>query len=70
MPYNSGYFMCVKPIGVEPEVLRKHLLTEYKTGVINLSGLIRVAFSAVPCDKLETLFSNIHAAVQSLAPKK
>jgi len=70
MPYNSGYFMCVKPFGVEPEVLRKHLLSEYKTGVINLSGLIRVAFSAVPCDKLETLFSNIHAAVQSLVSKK
>jgi aspartate/methionine/tyrosine aminotransferase len=70
MPYNSGYFMCVKPLGVDPEVLRKHLLAEYKTGVIVLSGLIRVAFSAVPCDKLEMLFANIHAAVQSLRVKK
>jgi len=66
MPYNSGYFMCVKPVGVDPEALRKHLLLAHKTGVIVLSGLIRVAFSAVPYDKLETLFSNLHRAVQEL----
>jgi hypothetical protein len=35
-----------------------------------LSGLIRVAFSAVPYDKLDALFANIHAAVQTLAAKK
>lgn len=70
MPYNSGYFMCVKPLGVDPEVLRKHLLLEHKTGVIVLSGLIRVAFSAVPYDKLDALFANIHVAVQTLAAKK
>lgn len=66
MPYNSGYFMCVKPVGVEPEALRKHLLLAHKTGVVVLSGLIRVAFSAVPYEKLEALFANLHAAVQEL----
>jgi aspartate/methionine/tyrosine aminotransferase len=70
MPYNSGYFMCVKPIGVDPEALRKHLLHAHKTGVIVLSGLIRVAFSAVPFEKLDALFSNIHSAVQELSVKK
>ena len=70
MPFNSGYFMCVKPIGVEPEVLRKHLLNAHKTGVIVLSGLIRVAFSAVPYEKLDALFSNIHTAIQELSTKK
>jgi aspartate/methionine/tyrosine aminotransferase len=70
MPYNSGYFMCVKPLGVDPEALRKYLLLEHKTGVIVLSGLIRVAFSAVPYDKLDALFANIHVAVQTLAAKK
>lgn len=70
MPFNSGYFMCVKPIGVDPEVLRKHLLTDYKTGVIVLSGLIRVAFSAVPFEKLDALFANIHGAIQALSAKK
>ena len=70
MPFNSGYFMCVKVNGVEPEDVRKELLTSYDTGVIVLSGLIRLAFSAVPLDKLELLFTNLHAAVQDVQAKK
>lgn len=66
MPFNSGYFMCVKPLGVEPEALRKHLLATRGTGVIVLSGLIRLAFSAVPYAKLDALFENIHVAIQEL----
>jgi aspartate/methionine/tyrosine aminotransferase len=67
MPFNSGYFMCVKPIGVDPEVLRKELITNYSTGVIVLTGLIRLAFSAVPTHLIETLFANLHDAIQKLS---
>lgn len=66
MPFNSGYFMCVKPIGVDNEELRKKLIADYSTGVIVLSGLIRLAFSAVPTDLIETLFGNLHSAIQAL----
>jgi len=66
MPFNSGYFMCVKPIGVDNDELRKELIANYSTGVIVLSGLIRLAFSAVPTDLIESLFANIHAAIQNL----
>ncbi len=67
MPFNSGYFMCVKPVeGVDPEDVRKLLLAKYNTGVIVLSGLIRIAFSSVPLNKLDLLFANIHNAVQEL----
>jgi aspartate/methionine/tyrosine aminotransferase len=66
MPFNSGYFMCVKPLGVDPEALRKRLLATKGTGVIVLSGLIRLAFSAVPYDRLDALFANIHAAINEL----
>ncbi len=66
MPFNSGYFMCVKPIGVDPETLRKELIANYSTGVIVLSGLIRLAFSAVPTDLIEALFANLHSAIQKL----
>ena len=66
MPFNSGYFMCVKPIGVDNEALRKELIANYGTGVIVLSGLIRLAFSAVPIDLLESLFANLHSAIQKL----
>jgi aspartate/methionine/tyrosine aminotransferase len=66
LPFNSGYFMCVKPVGVEAEAVRRELLAHHGTGVIVLSGLIRLAFSSVPLDALETLFANVHTAVQSL----
>ena len=66
MPFNSGYFMCVKPLGVDPEALRKRLLATRGTGVIVLSGLIRLAFSAVPYDKLDALFANVHSAIQEM----
>ena len=66
MPFNSGYFMCVKINGVDPEAVRKELLTHYSTGVIVISGLIRLAFSCVPLDSLEKLFANVDSAVRAL----
>jgi aspartate/methionine/tyrosine aminotransferase len=66
MPFNSGYFMCVKPIGVDLEALRKELIANYSTGVIVLVGLVRLAFSAVPTDLIEQLFANLHDAIQKL----
>ena len=66
MPFNSGYFMCVKPIGVDAEKVRKHLIAKYSTGTIMLSGLIRLAFSTIPKAKLATLFANVNAAILDL----
>ena len=66
MPFNSGYFMCVKPIGVEAEKVRRHLIAKYSTGTIMLSGLIRLAFSTIPKAKLAKLFANVDAAVRDL----
>jgi len=68
LPFNSGYFMCVKPCGVDPEALRRRLL-EKGVGVIVLSGLVRIAFSTVALDKLDALFAAIHAVVQEKKPK-
>ena len=66
MPFNSGYFMCVKPIGVDAEKVRRHLVEKYSTGTIVLSGLIRLAFSTIPKAKLESLFANVNAAIADL----
>ena len=66
MPFNSGYFMCVKPIGVDAEKVRKHLIAKYSTGVIVLSGLIRIAFSTIPKAKLATVFANVASAINDL----
>ncbi len=66
MPFNSGYFMCVKPKGVDAETVRRHLIEKYSTGVIVLSGLIRLAFSTVPAAKLPKLFANVADAIKEL----
>jgi len=66
MPFNSGYFMCVKPIGVDAEKVRRHLIAKYSTGTIVLSGLIRLAFSTIPKATLDKLFANVHSAIVDL----
>lgn len=66
MPFNSGYFMCVKPLGVDAEEVRKLLIAKYSTGTIVLSGLIRLAYSTIPLAKLGTLFDNVHNAIKEL----
>ena len=66
MPFNSGYFMCVKPVGVEAEKVRKHLIEKYSTGTIMLSGLLRLAFSTIPKAKLAKLFADVNSAIADL----
>ncbi|MDR2962220.1 MAG: aminotransferase class I/II-fold pyridoxal phosphate-dependent enzyme [Bacteroidales bacterium] len=70
LPYNSGYFMCVK---VKPEInaeeVRKLLLEKYSTGVIVFGDLIRIAYSAVPEDKMQLLVNNLYAACEEIAGK-
>jgi aspartate/methionine/tyrosine aminotransferase len=62
LPFNSGYFMCVDTVGAEPEAVRQILLSDFSTGVIAASGVIRVAFSAAPFAVLDKLFENLYQA--------
>lgn len=62
MPFNSGYFMCVRLKKHDPETVRQILLRDFDTGLIAASGLLRVAFSSTPTHLLAPLFANIHAA--------
>ncbi len=70
MPFNSGYFMCVRPKGVDAEAVRRRLIEKYSTGTIVLSGLIRLAFSTIPTAKLQKLFQNVADAVNDLRGKR
>ena len=66
MPFNSGYFMCIKT-KLDAERIRQKLLKDYSTGVIVFgSDIIRGAFSATPYSKLEKLFDNIYLACKNL----
>jgi aspartate/methionine/tyrosine aminotransferase len=66
LPCNSGYFMCLKLEKHNSETLRKHLLEHYSTGVIALEGMLRIAFSSTPTQKLEKLMENIFQACNDL----
>jgi aspartate/methionine/tyrosine aminotransferase len=63
LPYNSGYFMCLRlNDGLDGEAIRQILLEKYETGLIHLAGIFRIAFSSVAEDKIEDLFGNIYNA--------
>jgi aspartate/methionine/tyrosine aminotransferase len=63
LPYNSGYFMCVKLAeGLDGEVIRKILIEKYSIGIINLNNVIRVAFSAMAAADAKELFEGIYNA--------
>jgi len=67
LPFNSGYFMCVKLAqGLDGELLRKILIEKYSIGIINLNNIIRVAFSAVAASDVRELFEGIYQACQDL----
>jgi len=65
LPFNSGYFMCVKT-KKDSEQLRQILLSDYSTGLIAIPGMLRIAFSCTPFDKLEKLFDNVYQACKKV----
>ncbi len=63
LPYNSGYFMCIKLAeGLDGEKLRSILINDYSIGVININNVLRVAFSAMTINQTEELFEGIYNA--------
>ena len=67
-PFNSGYFMCLRPRGVDAEQLRIHLLEKYGIGVIAIGNRdLRVAFSCLEEDQIPELFETVYKGVQELS---
>ncbi|HON09660.1 MAG TPA: aminotransferase class I/II-fold pyridoxal phosphate-dependent enzyme [Chitinispirillaceae bacterium] len=64
LPFNSGYFMCVKVKCGDAERVRRVLLDKYDTGIIAQKDVIRIAFSSTPLDTIETLLGNIYQAAK------
>jgi len=68
LPFNSGYFMSMKCTGVGAEDLRVKLLHEYGIGTIAIDpSHLRVAFSSVDTDKLESVFETIFKVAGEMA---
>ncbi len=69
LPFNSGYFMCVKLNNLSADKVWELLLSKYSTGVICYSdmNLFRIAFASTPLTQIDKLFGNIHLACKELA---
>jgi aspartate/methionine/tyrosine aminotransferase len=69
LPFNSGYFMCVKLKGTSADKVWELLLNKYSTGVICYGemNLFRIAFASTPLGQIEKLFGNIYSACKELA---
>ncbi len=63
LPYNSGYFMCIKLAdGLVGEEVRQVLINKYSIGLISLGNVLRIAFSAVAAADVKEMFEGIYLA--------
>lgn len=68
LPFNSGYFMCMKCNGISSEELRQELLHKHGIGTIAIDNQhLRVAFSSVDTEKINSLFETIFKVAEQLA---
>jgi aspartate/methionine/tyrosine aminotransferase len=66
-PFNSGYFMCLRPKKVTAEALRKHLLEKYGVGTIAMDMWdLRVTFASIEEDHMQELFDLIFQGAKDL----
>ncbi|MBQ0050688.1 MAG: aminotransferase class I/II-fold pyridoxal phosphate-dependent enzyme [Treponema sp.] len=67
LPFNSGYFMSFNVKNVDAEVLRKKILETKGIGTISIdSKTLRVAFSSVDADKIESIYSAIYEVAETM----
>lgn len=68
LPFNSGYFMCIRTRPGTAEAVRRRLIEKYGTGVIATGdSILRIAFSATPYSMIEKLLDNIFKAAKETA---
>ncbi len=66
-PFNSGYFFCLKLTDIPAETLRQHLLDKYGVGTIASAEYdLRLAFSCIDKEDIDSLFSIIVQGIQDL----
>ncbi|WP_315329705.1 aminotransferase class I/II-fold pyridoxal phosphate-dependent enzyme [Treponema socranskii] len=67
LPFNSGYFMSLRLNGIDAETLRKKLLSEKGIGTVSIdSRTLRIAFSSIDEDKIESVYTDIYAAADEM----
>jgi aspartate/methionine/tyrosine aminotransferase len=67
LPFNSGYFMSFHVNRINAEDLRKKLLSEKGIGTISIDNCtLRVAFSSIDEDKIESVYSEIYETSEEM----
>ena len=67
LPFNSGYFMSFRCIGIQAEALRQALLKDQGIGTIALgNAYLRVAFASVDAEQLPALYRSIYETAERL----
>ncbi|HAO30780.1 MAG TPA: aminotransferase, partial [Treponema sp.] len=68
LPFNSGYFMAFHTKTVDAEQLRQTLLKDRGIGTISIDAhTLRVAFSSLEENLIETVYSAIYEVADSLS---
>lgn len=68
LPFNSGYFMSFHTKTVNAEDLRQKLLKERGIGTISIDAhTLRVAFSSLEEDQIDTVYSAIYEEAERLS---
>lgn len=65
-PFNSGYFMCLRIKDIPADTVRKHALFRYGLGTIAFDQDLRVAFSCILEENLETVFQIIANSIEDI----
>ncbi|MBP3708786.1 MAG: aminotransferase class I/II-fold pyridoxal phosphate-dependent enzyme [Treponema sp.] len=67
LPFNSGYFMSFHVAKIDAEDLRKQLLSDKGIGTIAIdNSTLRVAFSSIDEDKIESVYSDIYETAENM----
>jgi aspartate/methionine/tyrosine aminotransferase len=68
LPFNSGYFMSFRCLGINAEILRKRLLEQHGIGTIAIgSSALRVAFAALEEEQIPEIYRFIYKTAQELS---
>ncbi|MDR2899951.1 MAG: aminotransferase class I/II-fold pyridoxal phosphate-dependent enzyme [Treponema sp.] len=68
LPFNSGYFMSFRCIGIQAETLRQELLNNHGIGTIAIGkNYLRVAFSSIDLDLIPLVYKTIYETAKSMS---
>jgi hypothetical protein len=61
LPFNSGYFMSFRCVGINAETLRRELLSREGIGAIALNGdYLRIAFAGIEEEQIPGVYRIIY----------